>query len=399
MNKNLIPYGKQYIDDDDIKAVIDTLNSDYMTQGPKIKEFEDMVAKYHKCKYAVAFCNGTAALHAAYYAIDLKKGDEFITSPITFVASSNGGIYLGGIPKFVDIDIENYNIDIKKIEKTITNKTKVITPVSFAGFPVDLKKIKKIAEKYSLKIIHDAAHAIGAQRNGNSIIEYADATILSFHPVKHIATGEGGMVLTNDEEIYKKMILFRTHGITKDEERLENQNQGSWYYEMQELGYNYRITDMQCALGITQLKKLDKSLYNRNKISQKYDEELKNLKWLKLPLSYFDKTWINNEKYKNLKKIPQDLNSYHLYPVLLETKEERLEFVNYMKKNNINVQVHYIPVHLMPYYKKTFGYKEGDFPIAENFYSREVSLPMYPTLKEEEVTHIINIIKKFKENI
>lgn len=396
MKKKIISYGKQNIDEEDIEAVIEALKSDFMTQGPKIKEFEDIVASYHNCKYAVAFCNGTAALHAAYYAIGLEKGDEFITSPITFVASANGGLYLGGIPKFVDIDIKNYNIDLKKIEKAITDRTKVITPVSFAGFPVDLEKIREIADKYSIKVIHDAAHAIGALRNGYTVSSFADATILSFHPVKHIATGEGGMVLTNNEEIYKKMLLFRTHGITKDESFLI-ENQGPWYYEMQELGYNYRITDMQSALGITQMKKLDKSLYERNRIAEKYDEELKGLTWLTLPLNYFDKSWIKDEYYKNLKEKPQNLNSYHLYSILLETEEERLRFVNYMRENKIFVQVHYIPIHLMPYYREKFGYKKDDFPVAENFYSREVSLPMYPTIRDEELSFIINTIKKFKD--
>ncbi|MGL5458401.1 MAG: UDP-4-amino-4,6-dideoxy-N-acetyl-beta-L-altrosamine transaminase [Cetobacterium sp.] len=397
MDRKVISYGRQHIDEDDIKAVIEALKSDFMTQGPKIKEFEELVANYHKCKYAVVFSNGTAALHAAYYALDLKRGDEFITSPITFAASSNGGLYLEGIPKFVDINEKTYNIDLKKLETSITEKTKIITPVSFAGFPVDLKKVKEIADKYNLKIIHDAAHAIGALRNGHTVSDFADATILSFHPVKHVATGEGGMVLTNDEKVYKKMLIFRTHGITR-EESLIIENHGPWYYEMQELGYNYRITDMQCALGISQMKKLNKSLFERNRIAKLYDEKLKDLEWLTLPLNYFDKTWLNDDKYKNLQQKPENLNSYHLYPVLLSTEEDRLKFVNYMRANNIFVQVHYIPVHLMPYYKKKFGYKEGDFPIAENFYSREVSLPMYPTITEEELSYIIETIKKFKEN-
>ena len=395
MKRKVISYGKQHIDEDDIKAVVEALKSDFMTQGPKIKEFEDLVASYHKAKYAVAFSNGTAALHAAYYALGLEKDDEFITSPITFVASSNGGLYLEGIPKFVDIDEKTYNIDLEKLEAVITDKTKIITPVSFAGFPVDLKKIKEIADKHNLKIIHDAAHAIGALRDGYSVSDFADATILSFHPVKHVATGEGGMVLTNNEEVYKKMLIFRTHGITR-EETLLIENHGPWYYEMQELGYNYRITDMQCSLGITQMKKLDNSLYERNRIAKTYDNELSDLDWLTLPSSYFDKTWLSDSSYKGLQEKPLNLNSYHLYPILLSTEEERLKFVNYMRENNIFVQVHYIPVHLMPYYREKFGYKKGDFPIAENFYSREVSLPMYPTISKEELRYIIEIIKKYK---
>lgn len=392
-----ISYGRQFIDEDDIKTVIETLKSDYMTQGPKIKEFEDKVAEYHSCKYAVAFCNGTAALHAAYYAVGLEKGDEFITSPITFAASGNGGLYLGGIPKFVDIDKDTYNIDISKLSKAITEKTKVITPVSLAGYPVDLKAIREIIEKTGkdIKIIHDAAHAIGAKRDGRNIVDYADVTILSFHPVKHVTTGEGGMVLTNNEEYYKKLCLFRTHGITKNSDELE-ENQGAWYYEMQDLGYNYRITDMQCALGITQMNKLNRSIYKRNQIAKFYEEQLKDIEWLKLPLGYFSKDWLEEEKYKDLREKPENINSYHLFPILLENAEERKRFFDYMRENNIFVQVHYIPLHLMPYYRKKFGFKKGDFPVAENYYSREVSLPMYPTLTKEELEYIIKVVKKFR---
>lgn len=393
-----ISYGRQYIDEADIKAVLETLQSDYMTQGPKVKEFEDKVAEYHGCKYAVAFCNGTAALHGAYYAVGLKEGDEFITSPITFAASGNGALYLGGVPKFVDIDKDTYNMDITKLKENITNKTKVITPVSLAGYPVDLKTIREIIDEIGkdIKIIHDAAHAIGAKRDGRNIVDYADVTILSFHPVKHITTGEGGMVLTNDEEYYKKLCLFRTHGITRNPEELI-ENHGAWYYEMQDLGYNYRITDMQCALGMTQIDKLDNSLYKRNQIAKYYEEELKNVEWLKLPLGYFSKEWLNNKKYEELKEKPENLNSYHLFPVLLENAEERKRFFDYMRENNIFVQVHYIPLHTMPYYKEKYGYKKGDFPIAENYYEREVSLPMYPTLTKEELEYTVKKIKEFKK--
>lgn len=389
-----ISYGRQYIDEKDIEAVLEALQSDYMTQGPKIKEFEEYVARYHNCKYAVAVSNGTAALHAAYYAVGLKEGDEFITTPITFAASANGALYLGGIPRFVDIDKDNYNIDISKIENAITGKTKVITPVSFAGYPVDLKEIRKIADRHDLKIIHDAAHAIGAQRNGASIVDYADATILSFHPVKHIATGEGGMILTNDEEVYKKLLLFRTHGITKVQDELI-ENHGPWYYEMQELGYNYRITDMQCALGITQMKKLDNSIYKRNKIAKYYEKQLKDLEWLELPLNYFDKDWLEEKKYDDLKEKPKNLNSYHLFPIKVKDPNKRLEFFNYLRNNNIFVQVHYIPVHIMPYYKEKFGFKVGDYPVAEEFYMKEISIPMFPTLIEEQLEYIVEKIKSW----
>ena len=392
-----ISYGRQYIDEVDIKVVLETLQSDYMTQGPKVKEFEDKVAKYHGCKYAVAFCNGTAALHGAYYAVGLKEGDEFITSPITFAASGNGALYLGGVPKFVDIDKDTYNIDTTKLKENITNKTKVITPVSLAGYPVDLKAIREIIDETGkdIKIIHDAAHAIGAKRDGRNIVDYADVTILSFHPVKHVTTGEGGMVLTNDEEYYKRLCLFRTHGITRNPKELI-ENHGAWYYEMQDLGYNYRITDMQCALGMTQIDKLDNSLYKRNQIAKYYEEELKDIEWLKLPLGYFSKEWLHDKKYESLREKPENLNSYHLFPILLKNSEERKRFFDYMRENNIFVQVHYIPLHTMPYYKEKYGYKKGDFLIAENYYKREVSLPMYPTLSKEELEYIVKKIKKFK---
>lgn len=393
----IISYGKQYIDEADIEAVLEALQSDYMTQGPKVKEFEDKVAKYHGCKYAVAFCNGTAALHGAYYAVGLKEGDEFITSPITFAASGNGALYLGGVPKFVDIDKDTYNIDTTKLKENITNKTKVITPVSLAGYPVDLKAIREIIDETGkdIKIIHDAAHAIGAKRDGRNIVDYADVTILSFHPVKHVTTGEGGMVLTNDEEYYKRLCLFRTHGITRNPKELI-ENHGAWYYEMQDLGYNYRITDMQCALGMTQIDKLDNSLYKRNQIAKYYEEELKDIEWLKLPLGYFSKEWLHDKKYESLREKPENLNSYHLFPILLKNSEERKRFFDYMRENNIFVQVHYIPLHTMPYYKEKYEYKKGDFPIAENYYEREVSLPMYPTLTKEELEYIVKKIKEFK---
>ncbi|MGM0509044.1 MAG: UDP-4-amino-4,6-dideoxy-N-acetyl-beta-L-altrosamine transaminase [Fusobacteriota bacterium] len=393
--KNIIPYGTQNIDKTDINEVVETLKSDYLTQGPKIKKFEKAVADYHNCKYAVAFSNGTAALHGAYFASGLQKGDEFITSPLTFAASSNGGLYLGGIPRFVDINPNSYNIDLLQLEEKISKKTKIITPVSYAGFPVNLEKISKISKKHNIKIIHDAAHAIGAKKDGKNIIDYADMTILSFHPVKHVATGEGGMVLTNNKKYYEKLKEFRTHGITKDPEKLDK-NPGDWYYEMQSLGYNYRMTDIQASLGITQMKKLNKSIYKRNLIAKKYEEELANLSWLDLPTNKFKKDWLKDKSFENLNKKPKNLNSYHLFPVLLKDPKDRKPFFDYMRKNKIWVQVHYIPVHTMPYYKKKFGFKKGDFPNAERFYQKEVSIPMYPSITNSQLTYVIDTIKNFK---
>ncbi len=389
-----IPYGCQNITEDDINAVISTLKNPNITQGPKIGEFENKLAKYNGSKYAVVFSNGTAALHAAYNATGITDGDEFITTPITFAASANAGLYCGAIPKFVDIDMSTYNIDIKKLELAVSKKTKVITPVAYFGNPVNMKKVREIADKNGCYVIYDCAHAIGALYNKDKITKYADLTILSFHPVKHITTGEGGAVLTNDENLYKKLILFRSHGITKDP-AIIGKNKEPWVYDMVTLGYNYRITDIQCALGCSQLERIDTILYLRNKIAKKYNEMLKNIDWITLPPSY-DLNWVDDEKYNNLKNYPEFLNSYHLYPILLDKTIDREKFYNYMHENGILVQIHYKPVHTLGYYKENFGYKKGDFPIAEDFYNREVSLPMFPTLTDEDIKRVVDIIKNFK---
>ena len=386
---NKISYGKQNIDEEDINAVIESLKSPWLTQGPKIEEFEQKIAEYHNCKYAVAFSNGTAALHACYRVTGIKPGEEFITTPITFAASANAGLYCGAIPKFVDIDSKTYNINIDMIEKNITDKTKVITPVSYSGYPVDLSKVRKIADKYNIKVIHDAAHAIGAKLNNEDIVKNADMTILSFHPVKHLCTGEGGMVLTNNEKYYEKLKIFRSHGITKAPEYL-NHSDGPWDYDMIELGFNYRITDIQCALGISQLNKLDWSLYRRNQIAKKYYNDLKGIEWLTLP-PQFEMNLNSQKEFKGSKNI----NSYHLFPILIKDKNKRLNFFNYLHENNILVQVHYIPVHTLDYYQKTFGYKIGDYPVSEDFYGREISIPMFPTLTNEEQDYIIKIIEEY----
>lgn len=369
-----IPYGRQWIDEDDIKAVIDTLKSDFLTTGPKIEEFERAVAQYTGAKYAVAVSNGTAALHLACLAAGITTGDEVITSPITFAASSNCVLYCGAKPVFADIDMDSYNINPREIEKLITEKTKAIIPVHFTGQPCDMDEISQIARKHNLIVIEDAAHALGAKYDGKSIGCISDMTILSFHPVKHITTGEGGMVLTNSKELYQRLKLFSSHGITRDDDLLLKKD-GAWYYEQQDLGYNYRITDIQCALGISQIKKLPQFLNRRKEIAQRYFSELNNVKGVQLPPQ----------------KSCRD-NAWHLFVILVQA-ERRSELFNALREVGIGVNVHYLPVYQHPYYQRN-GYALVSCPNAEEYYSRAISLPMYAGLTYEMQTFIIEEIKK-----
>ena len=373
---NNIPYGKQWIDEDDISAVAKVLQGDWLTQGPDIEEFENAVAKYVGTKYAVAFSSGTSALHGAMFAAGINSGDEIITSPITFVATSNSAIYLGAKPKFVDIDLKTYCIDTAKVEEAITENTRVIAPVDLAGYPVDIQTIMEIARKHKLVVVEDSAHALGAKRNGKMVGEEADMSMFSFHPVKHITTGEGGIIATNNEEYYKRMKIFVTHGITKDPALLQK-NDGPWYYEMQELGFNYRLTDFQCALGLSQLNKIEGFLNRRNEIASMYDEAFKDVEELVIPPK--------PEQYSSR-------HAYHLYPILL-TKTDRKEAYMKLREMGIFAQVHYIPVHLQPYYSKNYGFKKGDYPNAEYYYEHELSIPMYPRMTDEEVNYVIESIK------
>jgi UDP-4-amino-4,6-dideoxy-N-acetyl-beta-L-altrosamine transaminase len=382
-----IPYGRQNITKEDIDAVVETLTSDFLTQGPKVLEFENEFAKYVGAQYAVAVSNGTAALHLCALALNVKEGVNVITSPITFAASANCVRYCGGNVYFVDIDPKTFLIDEKKLADLINSKPKGffkgIIPVDFAGLSNNLESLKKIAEENNLWIIEDACHAPGGffkdststiQKCGNG--NFADLAIFSFHPVKHIATGEGGMITTNNKELYEKLILLRTHGITKNPDLLI-ENHGGWYYEMQELGYNYRIPDMLCALGLSQLRKADEGLKRRKEIAKIYNNAF---------LNHKDITIQNPEI--------QEGHAFHLY--IIQT-DKRLELYNYLKQNNIFAQVHYIPVHLMPYYKK-LGFKKGDFVNAENFYNNCLSLPMFPSLTDNEQQYVINTILNFFNN-
>lgn len=377
----MIPYGRQTIDEKDIDAVVETLGSDFLTTGPKVQEFERKFAKYVGAKYAVTVSSGTAALHVACLAAGLKNGDELITSPITFAASANCALYCGAKPVFVDIKEENGLIDENLIEEKITSKTKIIIPVHYTGLPCDMQKIKEISDKHDLIVIEDACHALGAKYKNSKIgdCQYSDMAVFSFHPVKHITTGEGGMITTNSKELYDKLIMLRTHGITKESDKLINKQEGPWFYEIQELGYNYRITDIQCALGISQLEKIDEFVERRREIAKKYDE------------SFF-----GMDEIETIRESEDCKNAYHLYVIKTKDKETRLKLFNHLKENEIFCQVHYIPVHWHPYYQK-LGYEKEDSPVSGGFYERIISLPIYPGLKQDEQNKIINLIKKYDD--
>ncbi len=367
MSNLYIPYGKQSIDENDIKAVVDVLKSDFITTGPKIEEFEIKVADYVGAKYAVAIANGTAALHAACFAAGIGEGDEVITTPITFAASANCALYCGATPVFADIDKESYNISPADIKEKITDKTKAIIAVHFTGQPCEMDEIHKIAAENNLIVIEDAAHALGADYKGKKIGSLSDMTTFSFHPVKHITTGEGGMIVTNDEKLYERLKLFRTHGITREEKYL-SRNDGPWYYEQIDLGYNYRITDIQCALGISQMDKLDDFVKKRRMLVERYNNVFEEVSEIVVP-----------------KQVEGCNNSYHLYVIQVEN---RLEVFNKLRTAGIGVNVHYIPVYKHPYYQKN-GYADVKCPNAEEYYEHCISLPLYPNLTVKEQDYVI----------
>lgn len=384
MIRKPIPYGRQHITDEDIQAVVETLKSDYLTQGPKITEFEQAFARYVGARYAVAVNNATAGLHLAASGLGVKPGDKVIVTPMTFAASANCIRYCGGEVVFCDIDPDTYLMDIRKLRELLAahpkGAFKGIVPVDFAGYPHQLEEFRKLADEYGLWILEDACHAPGGyftdSKGGKQLCgngRYADVTVFSFHPVKHIATGEGGMVTTNNKMLYDRLCLLRTHGITKDPARL-CENYGGWYYEMQELGFNYRLTDFQASLGISQLKRAGEGLKRRQEIAARYTDAFRNVKEIKTP-------FIASGIY----------HAYHLYVVQVP---DRLGLYNYLHENGIYAQVHYAPVHLMPYYREQ-GNKPGDLPVVEEYYRHCLSLPMFPTLTDEEQEYVINKVKEF----
>lgn len=378
MKLKYIPYGRQCLDDSDIKEVVRVLKSEWLTQGPKVKGFERGIAKRTGAKYAVAVSSGTAALHIACLAAGITKGDEVITSPITFVASSNAVLYCQATPIFADIQSDIINIDPKEIKKKVSNKTKAIIPIHFAGHPCDMKEIYAIARRHNLIVIEDAAHALGAKYRNSRIgsCKYSDMTTFSFHPVKNITTGEGGVITTNKKNLYRKLLMLRGHGITKEKKELKKWD-GSWHYEQQHLGFNYRITDFQCALGISQLKKLDRFMKRRKEIAAIYNNELSGIKNIILPT---EKEYVKH--------------SWHIYCIQVKDYSRRKEIFDRLRKAGIGVQVHYLPVHLQPYYKKNLGYKKGDYKRAENYYKRTITLPCYPGINDKEVKYVVQVLKK-----
>jgi len=380
-----ISYGHQLITNEDIQAVVETLKSDYLTQGPRIPEFEQKFADYLGVKHACMVSNGTAALHLCAMALDIKPGDKVITTPITFVASANGFRYLGADIVFCDIDPKTFLMDLDKLEEILKTSPKgtykAVVPVDFAGYPIDEERLHALAQEYGFATVIDCCHAPGGswtdskgekQMIGNC--KYADLSVFSFHPVKHIAAGEGGCITTNRKDLYEKVALYRTHGITKDPELLIK-NDGGWYYEMQELGYNYRITEFQAALASSQLKRLDWSIERRNEIARRYDEALQNLPIL---------TPYRQEGITH---------AFHLYVIEVHPSQRKALY-DYLREHQIFAQVLYIPAHTMPYYK-SLGHKEGECPIAEDYYTRCLALPMYPSLTDEEQQYVIDTIWNF----
>ncbi len=375
MTRQIIPYGKQTVDDNDIKEVVNTLKSDWLTQGPRIKEFENEICKVSDAKYTVCVANGTAALHLAALAAEIQPGTSVITSPITFLASANCILYCGAEPVFADIEKSTFNISPLEIEKNIRPGTKALIPVHLGGVPCDMEKINTLAKKNNLMVIEDACHAIGSTYKGTKTgsCKYSDMTVFSFHPVKTIATGEGGAITTNNKKIYDRLIRLRNHGITKDPHLL-TKNEGPWYYEMQELGFNYRITDLQCALGISQIKKLASFIEKRQAIIEKYRHAFKDIEWIKM-----------QEEPEN------GFSAYHLCILnidFIKIKKTRKKVMALLMEKGIGTQVHYIPVYKQPYYKKYNLF--GNYNNAENYYEKALSIPLFPAMTDKNIEYVIS---------
>ncbi|MGB6476308.1 MAG: UDP-4-amino-4,6-dideoxy-N-acetyl-beta-L-altrosamine transaminase [Candidatus Sulfotelmatobacter sp.] len=378
VRETLLPYGRQSINDADIQAVVDVLRSDWLTTGPKVAEFEEAFAAHVGAAHALSFTSGTAALHAAAFAARLTAGDEAITTPMTFAATANCVLYQGGMPIFADVCSDTLNIDPEQITKKISSRTRAILPVAYAGHPADLDAIQKIASDHGLIVIEDACHALGAQYRGRATGSIADMTVFSFHPVKHITTGEGGMVTTNNAQFAETLRRFRNHGISSDAR--QRQSAGQWHYEMVLLGFNYRLPDIACALGIEQLKKLDGNLARRREIAARYTAAFRELPGVIPPVTR-----------------PDVDPAWHLYPIRLDLAKltaDRAQVFRALRAENIGVNVHYIPVHRHPYYVEKFGDRGGGYPVAEGAYERLLSLPMFHAMTDQDVSDVIRAVSK-----
>lgn len=381
----MIPYGRQSISDEDIAAVVDVLKSDYLTQGPAVPAFEQTVCHYVNSKYAVAVNSGTSALHIACLALELGEGDWLWTSPNTFVASANCGLYCGAKVDFIDIDAQTYNVCTKKLEEKlaeakINNKLpKIVIPVHFAGQSCDMRKIYELSQEYGFKVIEDASHAIGGKYKEQQIgsCQYSDITVFSFHPVKIITSGEGGMSTTNSKKLARKMELLRSHGITRDPEEMNEQADGGWYYQQVTLGFNYRMTDIQAALGNSQMVRLKEFIDKRHELAQQYNHQL-----AQLPI-------VTPQQH------PDSFSSYHLYPIRINLKQvskTRAQIFNELREQGVGVNVHYIPVHTQPYYQ-SLGFKAGDYPEAEAYYNSVITIPLFHGMTHQQQSHVVDKIK------
>jgi len=378
VRKTLLPYGRQSIDEDDIQAVVDVLRSDWLTTGPKVGEFEEAFAAWVGAKYAVAFSSGTAALHGAAFAAGLKPGDEAITSPMSFAATANCVLHQGGRVVFADVCSDTLNLDPERVVERITPQTRAVLPVDYAGHPADLDSMVALAERHGLTVIEDACHALGAEYRGRRTGGIAHMSIFSFHPVKHLATGEGGMVTTDRADLAEALRKFRNHGISSDAR--QRQTSGQWHYEMVLLGFNYRLTDSACALGLSQLKKLGANLARRREIAARYTSAFREVAGI-IPPSVR----------------PDVKPAWHLYPIRVDRSKltaDRGHVFRALRAENIGVNVHYIPIHLHPYYRNQFGYKGGEYPVAEDAYEQLVSLPMFHGMREQDVDDVIHAVKK-----
>ncbi len=378
VRKTLLPYGRQSVAEADIQAVVDVLRSDWLTTGPKVGEFEEIFALRVGAAHAVSFTSGTAALHAAAFAAGLKPGDEAITTPLTFAATANCVLYQGATPVFADVSDDTINLDPERALSKISTKTRVVIPVDYAGHPADMAAFTDLARRHGLIVIEDACHALGAEYGGRRVGSIADMTVFSFHPVKHVTTGEGGMITTDNPQLAETLRCFRNHGISSDAR--QRQKAGQWHYEMVLLGFNYRLPDVVCALGIEQLKRLDPNLARRREIAAAYTAAFRELPGVIPPA------------------VRSDVNpAWHLYPIRLDLEKltaDRAEIFRALRAENIGVNVHYIPVHLHPYYRERFGYRGGEFPVAEDAYARLISLPMFHGMTTQDVKDVIAAVTK-----